>query len=203
MNFKEKLIKKWGEGTELNNCWVQKKLNFISDEARLNILFHPLTDLTPYKKVLGNVASENLLEFYSRFNGCKLFSNSLCIYGLQEKSNETYQTYDLKWENNRVKLMLELNDYTFFGSLGGQYLFALKSDTIEETIYCINIDNGEVVKKFDNFNLLFSTLFNNLYKEYDENGQKTHKNKDFKNIKSLFNTTIEKKFLEEINNEKD
>lgn len=197
MNIENKLIEKWGEGKKLNNCWAQKKLSFISNDARLNILFDPISDSSLYKAFFKNVESAGLFEFYSQYNGCKLFSNSLCIYGIQEISFELYQTYDLEWENKRVNQMLNLSDYLVFGSLGGQYLFALKANSEEEMIYCMNVDDGEIVKHFDNFDLFFITLFDNLCKEYDANGVKIHKNIKFKNIKSLFNTTIEERFLEE------
>ena len=194
--LKEKLINKWDVGLNLNNCWIQKELPFISKDARLNILFNPI-DIEKYNHIFINTNNIKLFKFYNLYNGCKLFSNSLCIYGIQSKSNDFYQTYDLEWENKRISQMINTNDYVFFGSLGGQYVFGLKRDEKEEKVYCLNVDNGNVVKVYDDFELMFNTIFNNLYEEYDNNGVKLHKNEDFKIIKSLYNTTIEEKFLEE------
>lgn len=194
--LKEKLINKWDVGLNLNNCWIQKELYFINKDARLNILFNPI-DSDRYSHLFQNTHYSKLLKFYNSYNGCKLFSNSLCIYGIQSKSNDLYQTYDLEWENKRLSQMINTNDYVFFGSLGGQYVFGLKRNIDDENIYCINVDDGNVVKVYDDFDLMFKTIFNNLYEEYDSNGIKLHRNKEFKNIKSLYNTTIEEKFLKE------
>ena len=198
MSIKEKKKKKWGEGIKLNNCWTQKELNFISRFARLNVLFNPLNDISSYELIFKNVKGDRLLNFYNEFNGCKLFSDSLCIYGIQNNlSDDVYQTYDLNWENNRIYQMLHLNEYLFFGSLGGQYLFAYKINSNNEIVYCINVDTGEIVHTFKNFDLLFSTLFNKLYDEYDKTGEKIHKNKEFRKIKSLYNKTTQIEYLEE------
>ena len=195
MKLKEKLINKWDVGLNLNNCWIQKELPFISKDARLNILFNPI-DTDKYTHLFTNTDYHKLFKFYNSYNGCKLFSNSLCIYGIQSKSNDLYQTYDLELENKRISQMINTNDYVFFGSLGGQYVFGLKSNVNDENVYCIDVDNGSVVKVYEDFDLMFETIFNNLYEEYDKNGVKLNKNKDFKKIKSLYNTTIEEKFLE-------
>ena len=197
MRIKDFLVEKWGSGTELNNCWTQKKLSFISNDARLNILFNPIPDVSSYSKFFGEASSKQLLDFYRHYNGCKLFSGSLCVYGMQNQSNDLYQTYDLEWENQRVHQMLGLKGYLIFGSLGGQYLFAFKTDSRDETVYCIDVDNGDVIRSFENFDTLFSTLFNRLYEEYDEIGCKIHRNLKLKNIKPLFNVTFEKEFLED------
>lgn len=197
MRIIEKLTQKWGEGNQLNNCWVQKRLDFISKDARLNILFNPISEKEKYCDFFKSANCTKLLDFYGSYNGCKLFSDSLCIYGIQEHSSDLYQTYDLEWENMRLNAMMHKRNYIYFGSLGGQYVFALKKNSDDETVYCFNADNGFLVKTFVNFDILFSTLFNNLYDEYDTEGIKIHKNKKYKNIKSLYNTTIEKDFLEE------
>lgn len=193
----EKLTPKWGEGNQLNNCWAQKRLDFISKDARLNILFNPIFEKEMYWDFFKSANCTKLLHFYNSYNGCKLFSNSLCIYGIQEHSSDLYQIYDLEWENMRLNAMMHKLNYIYFGSLGGQYVFALKKNSDDETVYCFNADNGFLVKKIENFDVLFSTLFNNLYDEYDAEGIKIHKNRKYKNIKSLYNTTIEKDFLEE------
>ena len=196
-NSQEKLIERWGTGIELNQCWAQKRLNFISEEARLNILFNPVTDKSQYIDFFKTVNADRLLMFYRQYNGCKLFSNSLCIYGLCNASLDLYQVYDLRRENERLKHNLYAGHYLFFGSLGGQFLFAFKAESNDEKVYCINVDDGYVIKCFKNFDILFSKLLSGLYQEYDDDGKKIHKNSKYRKIKSLYNTTIERRFLEE------
>ena len=103
MNFYEKLIKKWGNFIEFEEWYEQIDTKFISDKSKLNLLFKKIS-IEKIKKIFlesyGLQIDEQLLKFYTMFNGCKLFSNSLCIYGFESKDS-LYVPYNLIFENDR------------------------------------------------------------------------------------------------------
>lgn len=181
----------------LRQSWVQKNIATISNFAMLNVLFNPFKSMDKYESYFRDVSAKRLMNFYKLYNGCRLFSDSLNIYGFQTFEHDDIETYDLEKENRRLKSNKKLIGYNYFGSIGGQYLFGLKQNSSLETVYCVNVDNGKVITKFKNFDILFDHLFDKLYDEYDQNGIKIHKNEKYKNIKTLYNLSFEKELLKE------
>lgn len=57
-------------------------------------------------------------------------------------------------------------------------------------IYAIKKGENKVLKTYNNFDSWFAYYFDSLYKEYDEEGQKTHPNKRYKEIPSLYHETL-------------
>ena len=86
MEFYNELTQKWGHFKKVNHWLEQVITPFISDQAKLNLLFDPIEHSViadRFNKAFGVSPPRFLLEFYQITNGCRLFSNSLCIYGFK------------------------------------------------------------------------------------------------------------------------
>ena len=187
------LENKWGEFVKIGHALCNKQMSFISDKAYLNVLYEPQT--TAIQEVFNsfgcNVLPE-LLTFYKQYNGCSLFFSILNIFGIQSFDKEIYEPYDLEFENRIIQETFKNDNYIFFASLGGDYAFAYKKDECSK-VYAVKKGKKKVLKKFDNFELWFSYYFETLYDEYNEEGEKKHPNKRYKEIPALYHET--KKFF--------
>ena len=92
-------------------------------------------------------------------------------------------------ENHIIQESFKDSNFIFFASLGGDYAFAYKNDECSK-IYAIKKGENKVLKTYNNFDSWFAYYFDSLYKEYDEEGQKTHPNKRYKEIPSLYHETL-------------
>lgn len=183
------LKSKWGGFIKNGHAFCNQQMPFISDKAYLNVLYEPQT--TAIQEVFNsfgcNVLPE-LLDFYKKYNGCRLFFSSLNIFGIQCFDEEIYEPFDLALENHIIQETFKDNNYVFFASLGGDYAFAYKKGECSK-IYAVKKGKKKVLKEFDNFDSWFSYYFDALYEEYDEEGQKKHPNKRYKEIPALYHET--------------
>lgn len=183
------LEKKWGKFAKIGRAFCNQQMPFISDKAYLNVLYEPQT--TAIQEVFNsfgcNILPE-LLDFYKKYNGCRLFFSSLNIFGIQCFDEEIYEPFDLALENHIIQESFKDSNYVFFASLGGDYAFAYKKDECSK-IYAVKKGKKKVLKMFENFGSWFSYYFDALYEEYDEEGQKKHPNKRYKEIPALYHET--------------
>jgi len=199
MEIVQELERKWGPLFSSEHWAEQLDIPFVSEQAKLNILFNPLQISTikdRFYKEFQILIPKQLEEFYSKFNGCRLFSDSLCIYGFQVYPDDVFEPYDVIKETQKANFKFKrFNPYYFLvGSLGGQFLFAMDK-TCPEKIYVINSDNGKHIQTYNDFWECFSTVFGNLLNEYDSVGKKIHKNKKYTDIPILSNLSFDKIFL--------
>lgn len=192
----EKLEEKWGSFRKVSHYYEQCELPFISDQARLNVIFDPI-DFGVVEGVFANKLKSELLpdlkEFYLKYNGCRLFSNSFNIYGVQVYDSDIYQPYDIVIENvNNYAKMSDREkkrcNLLFFGSLGGDYIFGYDRDE-KKQIYCVEAGHGKILKRFDSFNAFITYYINGLINEYDLKGKKLHPEEDSVGIPVLENLT--------------
>ncbi len=194
----EKLEKKWGKLIACENGYFNCRLPFISDDAKLNILFKPI-NLSEYESVFLTVFHVEipkwLIEFYIHYNGCRLFSDSLSIFGIQLFQTKDILPFDIRVENNHIigklskKLKVHDFPYVFFGSLGGEFLFAFQP--LSTIIYVFKSGEVEPIAHFASFDLFWSHYFEGLIDEYDEMGKKIHVNKLYKDFPSISNITTD------------
>lgn len=200
MDYYHELTEKWGQFKKNDHWLEQVDTTFISNKAKLNLLFEPIEQEEIKRRFhnhFGVFPPRFLLDFYKNTNGCRLFSNSLCIYGFQAYPSETFEPFDIVKETERVFSQHRFDQpLVFFGALGGQYLFCF-SLLDPNRIIIINADSFKRVKEFNGFEKCFETIFRNLLDEYDLLGKKKHINKRFRNIPILANLSFEKRFLEE------
>lgn len=184
------LKEKWGGFVKYGHALCNKQMSFISAKAYLNVLYEP--QIEEMQKSFDSLACRclpELLDFYKRYNGCRLFFSSLNIFGIQCFNEETYEPFDLLLENHIIQESFKDSNFIFFASLGGDYAFAYKNDECSK-IYAIKKGENKVLKTYNNFDSWFAYYFDSLYKEYDEEGQKTHPNKRYKEIPSLYHETL-------------
>lgn len=180
---------KWGEFIKSGHAFCNQQMPFVSDEAYLNVLYEPQTNaMQGVFNSLGSNILPELLAFYEKYNGCRLFFSSLNIFGVQCFDEEIYEPFDLALENHIIQESFKDNNYVFFASLGGDYVFAYKKDEGSK-IYAVKKGEKKVLKVFENFDSWFSYYFDALYEEYDEEGQKKHPNKRYKEIPALYHET--------------
>ena len=183
------LEKKWGKFAKIGRAFCNQQMPFISDKAYLNVLYEPQT--TAIQEVFNSLGCNvlpELLDFYKKYNGCRLFFSSLNIFGIQCFEEEIYEPFDLALENHIIQETFKDNNYVFFASLGGDYAFAYKKDDCSK-IYAVKKGKKKVIKVFESFDSWFSYYFDALYEEYDEEGQKKHPNKRYKEIPALYHET--------------
>lgn len=198
MDFYSALTEKWGAFSHVQHWYEQISTTFISDKSKLNLLYESCGKTqasTLFTNIFGIAIPDQLAEFYAKYNGCRLFSDSLCIYGFHMHSDEIYEPFDISKENDRLQFDVKhADDYVFFGSLGGQYLLAYSKESPIEVL-AINIDNSKIVKRYRDFESCFNTIFEKLINEYDEQGKKKHVDKKLLDMPVLANMTFDKKFL--------
>lgn len=183
------LENKWGAFVKNGHALCNKQMPFVSDKAYLNVLYEPqINSIKMAFNSLGATILPTLLDFYQKHNGCRLFFSSFNIFGVQCFDEETYEPYDLERENSIIQETFKDNNYVFFASLGGDYAFAYKKDE-RSKIYAIQKGKKKVLKKFDSFESWFSYYFEILYEEYDDEGEKKHPNKRYKDIPALYHET--------------
>lgn len=190
-NYIKILTKKWGPFNKNGHAYEQLTLSFVSEKTKFNVYFEKQSkdEINKSFEILNADIHPQLLEFYNYTNGCRLFSKSLCIFGLQKYPNEVYEPFDIFIENNRYKKILE-NKYVCFGSFGNDYLFVYQKQNANKT-YIIDVNSNEIIKEFNDVVSLFDELFIKLLNLYDDKGKKIVPNKIFKGIKALENITLD------------
>lgn len=196
--YLERLQQKWGEFKVTENYLEQCPMPFVSEQARLNVIFNPEEE-----KVINNVFEKlikakilpELKQFYKKCNGCRLFFGSLSIFGIQRHPKDVYEPFDVFQENKRLLAQMNVYDrekckYVFIGSLGGDYVFAYEPTELR-TIYCMEAGKIDVIKTYNCFKEFFDCFFNVLIDEYDKDGHKIHINKIYNGIPALENITCD------------
>lgn len=192
MDF-ERLEEKWGQFKKENHFFINCPMDFISDKAQLNVIFEAeeLTEIRSAYKEVGLIELPSEVEnFYKRCNGCRLFFGSLSIFGIQKYPDEVFEPYDIKGENMRLRSQMKLknDDFVFFASLGGDYVFGLKPNS-DSKIYGMEATCAKVLREFDDFNVFVDYYFDKLFEEYDEKGRKIHLDEAFAGIPALEHLT--------------
>lgn len=195
-SFTSLLEAKWGKLEPSDHCLQNGRMPFVSDQARLNLLFVPentaaLVDRA--ERQFGSKLPEQLIAFYRRFNGCRLFFSSLNIFGVQIHPADFYQPFDLFVENDHIYGTLnkkERNacDMVFFASIGGDYAFGFKPDD-NQTIIGTKKGSLAPVQTFDCFDAFFEFHFARLIDEYDVDCRKMHPDTRYKGIPVLEHQT--------------
>ena len=117
----DKLEEKWGKFEEKNKCLFNRPLTFLSLDNHLNHIFKGIDNHffeEYFMKVFGVLPPSQLLEFYSQYNGCRLFFDSLSIYGAQGLPYNGVVPFDLAIENINHGFGLDNPEYIIFGVLG-------------------------------------------------------------------------------------
>lgn len=199
MDILQELEKYWGPLTYFDHWIEQLDIPFVFEKAKFNLLFKPLP-ISEIRCIFQNEIQmsvpNQLEEFYLKYNGCRLFSDSLCIYGLQVYPEDVFEPYDVFKETQKLLFKFKHfnSNHFLIGSLGGQFLFAMdKTNPIK--VYVFNSDTGKLVNTYEDFAECFCTVFSNLMKEYDSCGKKKHINKKYVNIPILSNLCFDQKFL--------
>lgn len=189
-DIKKVLENKWGAFVSQGNYLANMPLPFISKDARLNVLF--LQEIEAIKNAFAEKFQSKILpelfEFYQHYNGCRLFFSSLNIYGVQFHHSDIFEPFDLLLENYNIQTRFDDNNYVFFASLGGNYVFAYRKDELSR-VYAFEKGHKQVLKVFDGFKAWFNYYFDALLNEYDTDGKKLHPNDEFKQIPSLYHVT--------------
>ena len=190
------LVDKWGTMKHLGHYCANGDMPFISAAARLNIVFDPekkdMIDAV-FQSQFNCEASDALKAFYAESNGCRLFSGSLNVWGIQLHPEDLFEPFDLMLENQRVmaKIKLprmEIERYYFFASLGGEYIFGIKKDE-NSRVYGFKSGSKDIAIQFDGFDDFFDHFFSKLLDEYDLTGRKKHPNIEYQGIPVLENVT--------------
>ena len=190
----DRLEEKWGRFIPKDHYRTNCPMPFISDDARLNVLFEKNGNdeiVSLFRGFFDAELPEELNDFYLNYNGCRLFFSSLNIFGIQKYTDEIFEPYDIRIENDRIfgKCKKLSSQYVFIGSLGGEYGFAFDKNE-KEKIYCFEIGKKKIVKEYDSFNVFFNQMFDYLFDEYDSNGRKININKEYKGIPVLEHLTF-------------
>ena len=191
MDILSKLESKWGNFIVHGHALCNKPMPFVSSKAFLNILFAPNTECVQSSfDSLDAKPLPGLIEFYKKYNGCRLFSSSLNIFGVQLYRNDLYEPYDLFRENLNIQSKFKDDNYMFFASLGGDFVFAYRKDELCK-IYAFKKGQKNLLKTYSTFLDWFNYYFNALFEEYDTEGRKVHPNDVFKEIPVLYHETNE------------
>ena len=194
IDIKAMLEAKWGEFISDSDSYYKFNgpMPFISNETKLNVLFNHkgISDIKKiYSTYLDTDVPHELLGFYKKFNGVRLFANSLSVYGIQDYSSKDYQPYDILICNRNSA------DYNKCGlilvaSIGGEYNFGFKRNELSK-IYGIQAGNGEIIQTFDSFDTFFEHYFCHLIDEYGYDCRKIHINEEYKGIPVLEHLSYE------------
>lgn len=189
---------KWGKMNLDGHALTNGSMPFISEEARLNMLFP--TDnysgmISAIHSKYGCQLPDQIKEFYQVYNGCRLFFGSLNVFGIQSYPTELYQPYDIYVENNHILGSLKTAEKSnckilFVASIGGDYAYGINPENPEKIV---GIKKGKLkaVQEFPDFNSFFNFHFNRLIEEYDEKCKKKHPLKQFQGIPVLENVSTE------------
>lgn len=199
MQYIELLERKWGKFEATGHSLVNGKMPFVSDVARLNMLFTTESVDLIASRVHDRFhcdLPEQLIEFYKELNGCRLFFGSLNVFGIQNYPTEVYQPYDIFTENNHILGSIKGTskdkcNMLFVASIGGDYAFGFDRDKPAQIIGIKKGADPSPVQAFPDFNSFFGFHFNRLINEYSADCKKIHPSSQFKGIPALENITIE------------
>lgn len=154
----------------LRQCNVKK----IDDNAYLNVLFNPI-NWEHYQKlqnVVGFKFSDEFAEFFQKYNGVLLFSQSFVIYGLRVFENDFYKPVEFVHQAAMDSIELEMNgfgDYTSFGYCG-EHLFLLSKKNASSELLVVDMNEFNILHKFKSLDELLEYYLTRLVKEYNQDG---------------------------------
>ncbi len=191
--YEQRLREKWGEFIKVGNYLSNGKMSFISDDARLNVFFDPLpleSVEAYFNDVLKAKAHPELMEFYKWTNGCRLFFASLSMYGISRDGKDVLVPFDLDYENRKLLKSMPDNDYVFFASIGGAYVFAYDR-SMPSKVFGMKVGSTEILQTFEGVYEFFDHYFNALIEEYDVHCKKIHPTDAYLGIPVLENKCID------------
>ena len=199
MHYIEQVESKWGTLEEEGHCLVNGKVPFISDVARLNMIFPAENTELFISRVHDRFQCdlpEQLIEFYKKYNGCRLFFGSLNVFGMQNHPGEVYQPYDIFVENNHIMGAIKGSskdafNMLFVASIGGDYAFGIDKNNPGRITGIKKGAKYSIVQEFPDFNAFFDFHFRRLICEYSTDCRKIHPSVQFKGIPALENLTSE------------
>ncbi len=181
----EKLEKKWNffeiDKFYLKQCDTSNN----KKQSYLNILFN-VADVCKLQDVQETFSCEfhpELKDFYKKFNGIMLFSESLRIYGIESNYEALYDPYDIIEQNENDCIQNygeEYSDFIVFGYYS--YCLFCFDKTDFEFLYVFDTRQEKIVYKFKKITDLLSHYIDYLYNEYDNQGMKIHYDKKLKGL---------------------
>ena len=182
--IKESLIKKWNE--------YDGHPEYLLPDVSFNKIFPPI-DWDYYHQLeteIGISFPQELKNFYSECNGCRLFLSSFSIFGLQNGSR-ILEPYDLVIENHNIHERMKENgcddqNYFFFGNYGRNYVFAFKIDE-SNRLYMLENGKATVITRFDSLESLIHYFMPRMLDHYDDKYECDQPKTKYKNIPVLKN----------------
>lgn len=192
-DYVSRLEERWGSFHTSGNYMANGKMAFISDDARLNVLFAPLpiNDVENYfADILQARLHPELKEFYEWTNGCRLFFASLSVYGIRGENKDILVPFDLDYENRNLLKTMPEGNYVYFASIGGAYVFAYDKESPSK-VYGMKVGKKEILQTYEGVNAFFSHYFDALINEYGLDCRKMHPTEAYKGIPVLENKCVE------------
>ena len=192
-DYVRRLEERWGYFHKSGSFWANGKMPFISDDARLNVLFTPLSvvDVENYfADILQARLHPELKEFYEWTNGCRLFFASLSVYGIRGETKDIFVPFDLEYENKNLLKTMPNDKWVYFASIGGAYVFAYDKE-LPSKVYGMKVGVKEILQTFDGVNAFVSHYFDALIEEYGLDGRRIHPTQAYIGIPVLENKCIE------------
>lgn len=189
-DFVKTLETKWGNFEKDVTFYKQCNIKSISSRTYLNVLFVPLDNslIRKAEKALDCRFPTELLNFYKRFNGMVLFSQSFRIFGINKNTSNSYETLDIVLENMRINVKKNMHGYSNLVSFGYYAEYSFFFDKKErDKIFVISRNNFQLYHTFDSIKELFDYYIPILINKYDTNGIKIDKTeKTFGNLSDEF-----------------
>ena len=197
MYLEELITKKWRLEADNNRGKLYCLMPQINDHFYLHELCKKIdkTNYDQLESTLNIKLLSELKEFYSQFNGCRLFISSINIYGIPLKDSfpMDFVVNDFNVHAQYGFSKEEHKDIVFFGSVGDLDLSYKQSELDNAKIYLTEKGNIEPILIFDSIKDVMIYYFNILYKEYGADGYRKHPDIVFEGLPHL-----ENKFFGEI-----
>lgn len=176
--YLEKLIQNRYNKNIENNYYCQ--LNKFGENIYLHYLY-PKLNITFYEDIENSLNIKiipELKEFYSYYNGCKLFSESITIYGISTEDSFPFD-FVINNLNKRAELKgcKDRNNYVFIGSVADLNMYYLQSEIPNCNIYLSKNGSTKVYQKFNSIKELITHYYKILENQYDDNGYRLNPNK--------------------------
>ena len=186
----KKIESRWGEMTTENNCFYNGSPKYLKNKSHFNYIFKKigLEKYCDFAKEHFFEMPQELIDFYQECNGIRLFLSSLSIYGFQV-STDTMQPFDLAIENYNIHARMSGNNCDndalfFFGSYGGDYVFAYDINQSNE-IYVYENGFNKPILSFESLKDLLCFFVDRMSIHYNEKCEKDKINVEFKKYPAL------------------
>ncbi len=196
MYLNEMIEQRYGKATKGQYCELKK----FGEDIYLHKLFTKI-DLDNYYEITKDLNAKllpELVDFYKSYNGCRVFSDSISIYGISSATECPFDLY-LNNLNKRAELKhcKHKEDYVFIGGIADMEMYYLMSEFDNPKIHLSKNGETKIYKSFDSLQELlmhYYLLFNTMY---DDEGYRLNPNKGdlFEAIPILSNKVI---YLEKI-----